>query len=292
MERQLLLKRQFQDEYVEDYTQCSNLFVKNLEETVDDALLRNAFSKFGKITSAKVMRNENGQSKGFGFVAFSKNKEAEEAVHAMNHHVLISKPLYMTLTIKKDECTAETAATMMSKGQQHLQDQQYTRGQQYPQPGRLYPHGMCFQCQLVRAPCNRQLQRHKQPWPSGGPPQTQRLPHLSQRLPPLCQLLPPLCQRLPPLCQGEVTGDEQETGQKACQGTCVIAGVVTKVAQANPAYKKFGNDYHTQKIAHMLVMCECTASLLTLGYYALFARASKTLPSPSNRGCLLRHDLC
>ena len=47
-----------------------NLYVKNLDDTIDDDRLRKEFAPFGTITSAKVMC-EDGRSKGFGFVCFS-----------------------------------------------------------------------------------------------------------------------------------------------------------------------------------------------------------------------------
>lgn len=47
-----------------------NVFVKNFAEKLDDQGLFILFSKFGEITSAKVMLDENEKSKGFGFVNF------------------------------------------------------------------------------------------------------------------------------------------------------------------------------------------------------------------------------
>ena len=35
-----------------------NLFVKNLDETIDDAFLKETFSPFSTITSAKIVRDE------------------------------------------------------------------------------------------------------------------------------------------------------------------------------------------------------------------------------------------
>ena len=43
-----------------------NLYIKNLEDTIDDERLRKEFSQYGTITSAKVMRDDKNVSKGIG----------------------------------------------------------------------------------------------------------------------------------------------------------------------------------------------------------------------------------
>lgn len=61
-----------------------NLYVKNLDLSIDDSKLQEYFSRFGTITSAKVMREANGLSKGFGFVCFSNCEEAKSALKTLN----------------------------------------------------------------------------------------------------------------------------------------------------------------------------------------------------------------
>ena len=44
-----------------------NLYIKNLEDTIDDERLRKEFSQYGTITSAKVMRDDKTVSKGISY---------------------------------------------------------------------------------------------------------------------------------------------------------------------------------------------------------------------------------
>jgi polyadenylate-binding protein len=49
-----------------------NLYVKNLDDSIDSEQLRSNFEQYGAIASAKVMQDDNGRSKGFGFVCYEK----------------------------------------------------------------------------------------------------------------------------------------------------------------------------------------------------------------------------
>mmetsp|Transcript_17035 Transcript_17035/g.29515 ORF Transcript_17035/g.29515 Transcript_17035/m.29515 type:complete len:690 (+) Transcript_17035:162-2231(+) len=79
-----------------------NLYVKNLEDTVDDDRLRDEFKQFGTITSCRVMR-DNGVSRGFGFVCFATSEEATRAVTEMNGRMIGSKPIYVALAQRKEQ---------------------------------------------------------------------------------------------------------------------------------------------------------------------------------------------
>ena len=65
-ERQMDLKSQFEKRKIERINryQGVNLYVKNLDDTIDDARLREEFSAYGTITSAKVMMDDKNNSKG------------------------------------------------------------------------------------------------------------------------------------------------------------------------------------------------------------------------------------
>ena len=93
-ERQKELKKKFEESKLEklDNRQGSNLYIKNLEECIDDERLRKEFARFGTITSAKVMYEET-RHKGFGFVCFSSPDEATRAVTEMNRVESLSPSL-------------------------------------------------------------------------------------------------------------------------------------------------------------------------------------------------------
>lgn len=108
-ERQQELREKFErikQERANRY-QGVNLYIKNLDDDIDDSELRKAFEQFGTVTSAKVMMTENEMSRGFGFVCFSSPEEATKAVTEMNGRILKSKPLYVALAQRKDERQAQ-----------------------------------------------------------------------------------------------------------------------------------------------------------------------------------------
>lgn len=141
-ERQMDLKSQFEKRKIERINryQGVNLYVKNLDDTIDDARLREEFSAYGTITSAKVMMDDKNNSKGFGFVCFSSPEEATKAVTEMNGRILVSKPLYVALAQRKEERKAQLAAQHMQRiaGLRMQQAAGQQVGQVFPQAGAFY----------------------------------------------------------------------------------------------------------------------------------------------------------
>lgn len=62
----------------------TNLYMKNLDLDVTEELLREKFSEFGKIASLVISRDDNGTSRGFGFVNFDNPDDARQAMEMMN----------------------------------------------------------------------------------------------------------------------------------------------------------------------------------------------------------------
>uniref|UniRef100_A0A5B7AK56 Polyadenylate-binding protein n=1 Tax=Davidia involucrata TaxID=16924 RepID=A0A5B7AK56_DAVIN len=108
-EREQILRLQFEEKRNEQILkyQGSNIYVKNIDDDVTDDDLREHFSQCGTITSAKLMRDDKGISKGFGFVCFSTPEEANKAVNTFHGYMLHRKPLYVAIAQRKEDRQAQ-----------------------------------------------------------------------------------------------------------------------------------------------------------------------------------------
>ena len=79
---------------------------------MSDEQFRKLFSKYGQIMSYKIERDEQGYSKGFGFVCFSSSEEAARAVAEM--HDYRPRPLYVAPAQLKEERQAQLSAQYMA----------------------------------------------------------------------------------------------------------------------------------------------------------------------------------
>lgn len=122
-EREEELRKQYEQAKMEKMSkyQGVNLYIKNLEDDVDDEKLRGEFEPFGTITSCKVMRDEKGTSKGFGFVCFSSPDEATKAVAEMNNKMIGSKPLYVSLAQRREIRRQQLESQIAQRNQIRMQ---------------------------------------------------------------------------------------------------------------------------------------------------------------------------
>ncbi|KAL7154579.1 hypothetical protein ABFS83_03G011000 [Erythranthe nasuta] len=104
-EREAELRARFEEKRNNRFEKLkgANLYLKNLDDCVNDEKLKELFSEFGTITSCKLMRDPNGMSKGAGFVAFSNPEEAAKALKEMNGKMIGRKPLYVAVAQRKEE---------------------------------------------------------------------------------------------------------------------------------------------------------------------------------------------
>lgn len=139
-ERLEVLRRQFESrpEKKPQYVTGINLYVKNLDDRVDDDQLHSEFARFGTITSCKVMTDQFGNSKGFGFVCYSNPEEAAMAVTEMSYKMINDKPIYVALAQKKEErrnqMTNMNRSTAMSRPAMNMNMMHNTAGGMIPFP--------------------------------------------------------------------------------------------------------------------------------------------------------------
>jgi RNA recognition motif-containing protein len=71
-----------------------NIYVGNLSYDVSDEELGEAFSAFGTVTSARVIRDRyTDRSRGFGFVEMENDPEAEAAIAELNGKPIKGRPV-------------------------------------------------------------------------------------------------------------------------------------------------------------------------------------------------------
>lgn len=82
----------------------ANLFIGNLDPSVDEKLLYDVFSAFGGIPMPpKVMRDpDTGASKGFGFVSFDCFEAADLAIESMHGQFLANRQISVQYAFKRD----------------------------------------------------------------------------------------------------------------------------------------------------------------------------------------------
>jgi polyadenylate-binding protein len=80
-----------------------NVFIKNLDVAIDNKALHDTFAAFGNILSCKVAQDENGNSKGYGFVHYETDEAAAQAIKHVNGMLLNEKKVYVGYHIPKKD---------------------------------------------------------------------------------------------------------------------------------------------------------------------------------------------
>jgi len=77
---------------------ASKVYVGNLSWNTTDETLRENFSQFGQILDSIVMRDrETGRSRGFGFVTYGSQQEADNAISNMNEQDMDGRRIKVNL---------------------------------------------------------------------------------------------------------------------------------------------------------------------------------------------------
>ncbi|ESK86449.1 glycine-rich rna binding protein [Moniliophthora roreri MCA 2997] len=76
----------------------AKVYVGNLSWNTTDDTLRQVFSDYGHVADSIVMRDrDTGRSRGFGFVAFSNDQEAQVAITQLNEQELDGRRIKVNL---------------------------------------------------------------------------------------------------------------------------------------------------------------------------------------------------
>jgi polyadenylate-binding protein len=85
-----------------------NVFIKNLDKTIDNKAMYDTFSAFGNILSCKVAQDmSNGESKGYGFVHFETEEAALNAIQKVNGMLLNGKKVFVGRFVPRKEREVE-----------------------------------------------------------------------------------------------------------------------------------------------------------------------------------------
>ncbi|KAH8584365.1 poly-binding fabm [Cryptosporidium sp. chipmunk genotype I] len=97
-----------------------NVFVKNLDKSIDNKTLFDTFSLFGNIMSCKIATDVEGKSLGYGFIHFEHADSAKEAISRLNGAVLGDRPIYVGKFQKKAERFSEKDKTFTNVYVKHI----------------------------------------------------------------------------------------------------------------------------------------------------------------------------
>ncbi|KAG6488480.1 hypothetical protein ZIOFF_049723 [Zingiber officinale] len=82
---------------------AGNIFIKNLDKSIDNKALHDTFSVFGNILSCKIATDASGLSKGYGFVQFEQEEAAQNAIQKLNGMLMNDKKVFVGPFVPKQE---------------------------------------------------------------------------------------------------------------------------------------------------------------------------------------------
>ena len=86
-----------------------NIYVSNLSFNVQDEDLRDFFTEYGEVSSAKVITDKfTGKSRGFGFVEMSDDEAAKKAIAELDQATVEGRAIRVMEAKPKEEKPART----------------------------------------------------------------------------------------------------------------------------------------------------------------------------------------
>jgi RNA recognition motif-containing protein len=92
-----------------------NIYVSNLSFNVQDEDLREFFTPYGEVTSAKVINDKmTGQSRGFGFVEMSDDEASRKAIAELNEATVEGRTIKVMEAKPKEDRPARSNSPFRS----------------------------------------------------------------------------------------------------------------------------------------------------------------------------------
>lgn len=107
------------------------LYVGNIHFSITEQDLQNVFEPFGELEFVQLQKEEQGRSRGYGFVQFRDPDQAREALEKMNGFELAGRPIRVGLG--NDKFTPESTANLLQRFQG--QDQAHFTGSAFSGSG-------------------------------------------------------------------------------------------------------------------------------------------------------------
>jgi RNA recognition motif-containing protein len=86
-----------------------NIYVSNLSFNVQDEDLREFFTEYGEVTSAKVITDKfTGKSRGFGFVEMPDNEAAQKAIAELDNGIVEGRTIKVMEAKPKEDRPARS----------------------------------------------------------------------------------------------------------------------------------------------------------------------------------------
>lgn len=74
---------------------AKKLFVGNINWSASKEDLESIFSRIGELEEVVLIRDENGRSKGFGFVSYINDADADKAMSELNEFQINGRPIFI-----------------------------------------------------------------------------------------------------------------------------------------------------------------------------------------------------
>ncbi|KAF2843742.1 splicing factor, CC1-like protein [Patellaria atrata CBS 101060] len=110
------------------------LYVGNIHFSITESDLQNVFAPFGELEFIQLQKDDQGRSRGYGFVQFRDPAQAKDALEKMNGFDLAGRPIRVGLG--NDKFTNESTANLLQKFQSPGSQQQFTGSSFSGQGGR------------------------------------------------------------------------------------------------------------------------------------------------------------